>query len=285
MHFFFQDSTITCFFKYTVSRITHNKDNPGEITEEKSVDLEPNTQTRELLAKMLSNPTDTQAGQVVIPFMLPKFVKVKNQGSLEPSAVLLEPDDDNDEHIFRNLSIMLFHSNEENDNTMWWEVKEDCSSSFFSKLPFNTCINSMVMYMFSDRLFPTTLSFLTANGIIGMYTSFIIIISRFIRGFMSDSSKSIMFDDLPYVDRILQLCLDIYLVREALEFALEEDLFARLIFLYRSPELMIKWTREPDGTEMEDDVDAPSVMERPQNDDPRDNDPMEVREGLRLRRT
>lgn len=41
-----------------------------------------------------------------------------------------------------------------------------------------------------------------------------------------------------------QLCLDIYLVRESGELDLEEDLFAKLVFLYRSPETMIEWTRE-----------------------------------------
>lgn len=67
-----------------------------------------------------------------------------------------------------------------------------------------------------------------------------------------------MYTELPYVDRILQLCLDIYLVRESLEFALEEDLFAKLIFLYRSPETMIRWTRpaeeQSDDEEEESDV-------------------------------
>jgi len=52
---------------------------------------------------------------------------------------------------------------------------------------------------------------------------------------------------------LLQLCLDIYLVRESNEFALEEDLFAKLVFLYRSPETIIKWTRERDDTDEEDD--------------------------------
>ena len=49
---------------------------------------------------------------------------------------------------------------------------------------------------------------------------------------------------MPNVDKVLQLCLDIYLVRESREFTLEEDLFAKLLFLYRSPETLIKWTRE-----------------------------------------
>ena len=46
---------------------------------------------------------------------------------------------------------------------------------------------------------------------------------------------------------LLQLCLDIYLVREIGKLDLEEDLFAKLIFLYRSPETLIKWTRPREG--------------------------------------
>lgn len=79
-----------------------------------------------------------------------------------------------------------------------------------------------------------------------MYTTFVLVVSRLVRGFVAGTSFTIMFDDMPYVDRVLQLCLDIYLVRESGEFTLEEDLFAKLIFLYRSPEMLIRWTRPPE---------------------------------------
>jgi hypothetical protein len=53
----------------------------------------------------------------------------------------------------------------------------------------------------------------------------------------------IMFEQLPNVDRIMDLCIEIYLVRENDEFTLEEELFAKLLFIYRSPEIMIKYTK------------------------------------------
>lgn len=76
--------------------------------------------------------------------------------------------------------------------------------------------------------------------ILGLYTTAVIVISQMMRKIVSDMAPKIMFDDLPYVDRILRLCLDIYLVRESGELCLEEDLFAKLIFLYRSPETLIR---------------------------------------------
>ena len=59
----------------------------------------------------------------------------------------------------------------------------------------------------------------------------------------------IMFEQLPNVDRIMDLCIEIYLVRENDEYVLEEELFAKLLFLYRSPEMMIKYTRRKEKDE------------------------------------
>lgn len=94
-------------------------------------------------------------------------------------------------------------------------------------------------------------SFCNIYSIIGLYTTLVFLASRVLRGFFSGICFKIMFEDMPNVDRILQLCLDVYLVREAGEFSLEEDLFAKLVFLFRSPETLIKWSRPKE--ELEDD--------------------------------
>lgn len=117
------------------------------------------------------------------------------------------------------------------------------------------------------------MNLITSNSVIGIYSTFVFLASRFFRGLFAGGSTNIMWDELPCVDRILQLCLDIYLVRESMEFALEEDLFAKLIFLYRSPETMVKWTRP---LEEQSDEDATDAGGAPENDgggnDDNDND-------------
>lgn len=82
-------------------------------------------------------------------------------------------------------------------------------------------------------------------SIIGLYVTFILLIGRMLRLSTTGQHTMITYQELPYVDNILRLCLDLYLVREMKEHRLEEDLYAKLIFIYRSSETRIKWTRMP----------------------------------------
>ncbi len=56
--------------------------------------------------------------------------------------------------------------------------------------------------------------------------------------------KIIIFFKYFKVDRILKLCKNVYMVRENKKYLLEEELYAKIVFLYRSPETMIKYTRK-----------------------------------------
>lgn len=157
---------MTCRFKYTVSRKSYSKDNPGEISEERIYNLEKNNPYRPLLASMLVNQTD---GGFVMTQLFPKFLKVKNAGALKPISQLVPGlEEDADENLlFRNLTLNLFHTMGTMD-TMWWEVKEVCNDSFYDKtlkhVPLADCANNMVTYLFNDKIFPPTLQWLTAGG-------------------------------------------------------------------------------------------------------------------------
>lgn len=50
------------------------------------------------------------------------------------------------------------------------------------------------------------------HSIMGLYASVVLVIGKFVREFFSGISHSIMFEELPCVDRILKLCTDIFLV-------------------------------------------------------------------------
>lgn len=41
--------------------------------------------------------------------------------------------------------------------------------------------------------------------IIGLYTTFVIVVSAYVKGYFTGTSAHIMFEDMPYVDRILQV--------------------------------------------------------------------------------
>ncbi|XP_042564868.1 piezo-type mechanosensitive ion channel component 2 [Clupea harengus] len=151
-----------------------------------------------------------------------------------------DPDDLEDYAFFRPLAIKLKQANHsaEGPGPQWWVV-EECAPGY----PPMKC-HSIQLIIFSDKASPSSLNFLAGYGIVGLYMSVVLVIGKFVREFFSGISHSIMFEDLPCVDRVLKLCTDIFVVRETGEMELEEQLFEKLIFLYRSPETMIKMTRE-----------------------------------------
>jgi hypothetical protein len=70
----------------------------------------------------------------------------------------------------------------------------------------------------------------------------VIVVARLLRTILQ-TSGTIMFNELPTVERLWHLLRDIYLVREHNILRTEEELFAKLLFLYRSPETLIRFTK------------------------------------------
>ncbi|XP_020278165.1 piezo-type mechanosensitive ion channel component isoform X3 [Pseudomyrmex gracilis] len=268
-------TTVIIHVEWTVSRKTDAKDASGITTTVRDIKLPPYENgvfnpVRQTLADMLGDSPNAANATIVLKHAFPKFLKVTArttsivsqlmESQRENSQPQADNDDENDDksYLYRNLTIHLSVDRECCAHQQWWIVREVCTDEFYEKVlsivPLNDC-KYVMMFLFNDKAFPEGLSFLSGFGILGLYTTAVIVISQMMRKIVSDMAPKIMFDDLPYVDRILRLCLDIYLVRESGDLCLEEDLFAKLIFLYRSPETLIRWTRPPEEGERTDNED------------------------------
>uniref|UniRef100_A0A8C7XQ53 Piezo type mechanosensitive ion channel component 1 (Er blood group) n=1 Tax=Oryzias sinensis TaxID=183150 RepID=A0A8C7XQ53_9TELE len=167
----------------------------------------------------------------LVPNFFPNYIRAPNGAEAKPVSQLYK-----DGYLGITLSLKSDRSSNSSGTREWWDIAvEGC-------VPPSCGVLRMVI--FNDKVSPPSLGFLAGYGIMGLYVSVVLVIGKFVRGFFSEISHSIMFEELPCVDRILKLCTDIFLVRETGELELEEELYSKLIFLYRSPETMIKWTRE-----------------------------------------
>lgn len=150
--------TLIVRYKYSVSRQTFSDKMAETVDGNQKFDLSQEARTG--LIAMLNHQSNVK--RVQLSFLFPKFLKVKNLGELKTVQQLYNSPN-NDKYV-RNLTLILYESG----NDKWWEVLEDCSDDFYKKtlsqLPFADCNNTSVMYTFSDKLFPRTLSWLTAGG-------------------------------------------------------------------------------------------------------------------------
>ncbi|NWY11387.1 PIEZ2 protein, partial [Aphelocoma coerulescens] len=169
----------------------------------------------------------------------PYYIKAPSDSLAKPIKQLLRgmSPDHGEQSMWENITVSLVKNGSEEGAREWWVLNQLGKRQ-------KTSQDSLELFIFSDKVSPPSLGFLAGYGIMGLYASVVLVIGKFVREFFSGISHSIMFEELPNVDRILKLCTDIFLVRETGELELEEDLYAKLIFLYRSPETMIKWTRE-----------------------------------------
>ncbi|XP_042741797.1 piezo-type mechanosensitive ion channel component 1 isoform X1 [Lagopus leucura] len=227
-------SDITLRLTWTFQRDLGKGGTVEHTFDKHTTDLQPGALERMELAQLLQGTRDAP---VQVPKLFPKYIRAPNGPEANPVKQLLPDGEDSYLDVEVQLKRERSGSGQGSDSFLeWWVVRlKDAPARDGNILP---------MVIFNDKVSPPSLGFLAGYGIMGLYVSIVLVIGKFVRGFFSEISHSIMFEELPCVDRILKLCQDIFLVRETGELELEEELYAKLIFLYRSPETMIKWTRE-----------------------------------------
>ncbi|XP_064455243.1 piezo-type mechanosensitive ion channel component-like isoform X2 [Ornithodoros turicata] len=221
--------------KWEITRVLVDDFNKTETQSTRStiqvVPLSDST-VRQEFARAISGD-DTS--DVIVRGVLPNYLMMSD-GKLE--VVILDHAD-----MYRDFTLRLRTGSFDNKSapSEWWELEEQCSKG--PPYPFlsseQASCSHLRMIVFCEKVKPDN----GGQGIIGLYATFVLLVSSLLRGFWATSAFKIMIDDVPNVDRILQLCHDIYLVRQSRELLLEEYLLAKLLFLCRSPEALIKWTR------------------------------------------
>ncbi|XP_078071856.1 piezo-type mechanosensitive ion channel component 2 isoform X1 [Mustelus asterias] len=222
-------SKISIVVSWSVQRNT-SLGGKSEIASDKlSFEIQP--QAKIGLAALLEG---SENKSVKLEKIFPSYIRAPSGSETKPVKQLYKNDADYCELVVR----LQKKDNRTGQIQEWWTVNQTEKFNRYDDK------ESLEIIVFSDKVSPPSLGFLAGYGIVGLYASVVLVIGKFVREFFSGISHDIMFEELPNVDRILKLCTDIFLVRETGELELEEDLFAKLIFLYRSPETMIKWTRE-----------------------------------------
>ncbi|VDM16676.1 unnamed protein product [Hydatigera taeniaeformis] len=203
----------------------------------------------EVLAESLVNSSAAATSKsVLLELAFPRFLFAQKDNLRNASGNLAQL------YTFVNVSASL--GKDSHSEQRWWVLEEiglagaPCYGTINNltqeDMTYRSKSRSFSIIIFNERVSDNLLGkIFSSYGIIGMYAAYIFFASRLLRMIYSDISYQISLQELPHVDRLLNLCHDIYLVRENGKLYLEEQLFAKLIFLYRSSETMIKWTRHP----------------------------------------
>lgn len=167
----YENKTLTTRFRYNIKRKSHSKENPGAVDDEQTYDFKGNDSIGLQLRKMLED-TKTPL-TTVMPYMMPKFLKVKNSGLLRPAHQLIKgAESDDDEINYRNLTLKLYEEQlgvgVQGTPQLWWEVTESCDEFYYRDTSGNNlyadCKKYMTIYMFCDKIFPSTISSIAAGG-------------------------------------------------------------------------------------------------------------------------
>lgn len=155
-------SKIVCQFTYTIIHTSFKLAEAVQETKYSEYTIE--SSVRNKLRRLFLNHNNSET--VEIPQIFPKILNIQKSGKIKPVPQLswLDKKSQQFQSYYRNLTLKFYQTNDGD----WWEIKEQCDDnlhhSYFNHYPYGDCKHHMTMYLFNDKMFPSTLNKLAVKG-------------------------------------------------------------------------------------------------------------------------
>ena len=192
------------------------------------------------LSALIENPRDVASkdrhedneitNSVVLPNVLPMFAEMDSNGELVFVPSKNEPEKP-DHYNWMSLSACIEKDHKYPGIVQWWSVSGLSDGGTFS------------IYIITTKVFPSIFSSIASYGIVGLYITFVLVVSTQLKSALGAAAEKIWLNEIPDATHIQKIIKEMYMCREMKHFTLEEDLYSQLQYLYRSPETMIANTK------------------------------------------
>ena len=108
------------------------------------------------------------------------------------------------------------------------------NSYFMFETVDNGTTEPIELHIFNDQISETT----TGYSVLTFYSAFVLLVGSYVREFLESSPETIMFDEMPHPQKIVDLCEGVKIARYENKFKEEEYLYTMLIELMRSPDYL-----------------------------------------------
>ncbi|WOL18856.1 piezo-type mechanosensitive ion channel [Canna indica] len=161
-----------------------------------------------------------------IPDAYPKYFRVTSSGEVRP----LEP-------IGISVSGDLYINH---GNPPWWSFNDINAADVQGCNGLSGPMAVVISEETPQGILGETLS---KFSIWSLYLTFVLAVGRFIRLQCSDLRMRIPYENLPSCDRLIAICENIYAARAEGELEVEEVLYWTLVKIYRSPHMLLEYTK------------------------------------------
>ncbi|VEN59625.1 unnamed protein product [Callosobruchus maculatus] len=187
-------------------------------------------------------------GALTVRYLLPKFLKVEQTGSITILDNLMLPESSGLEASGRRNVTFVARLSSEGLGRMWWEVTENVGDenykNFLEQMPYGSLSQDyIVIFTFNDKVVHAFFNILTGGSIITFYSVFLFVVHGWSRQVISGRFSMIWLYEAPQADILYSMCNEVYICREAKMWDLEEIAAGRVFFAMKSDNTAIKLSR------------------------------------------